>query len=116
MPHPPQTAHPDATVTIVARIPGWLKNRVLQEAEADDISINGWLTNAILTQLNHGTPAPPPRHPLPTPADELRAYMTGETLLGPCGKPSVECVGVSERIESASGDFGFCSACGIRCI
>ena len=115
MPRPPQTAKDTATVTVVARIPGWLKNRVLQQAEENNISINGWLTNAILTQLNHGVPAPPARHPLPTPADELRAYMTGDVLLGPCGQVKELCVGVGERVESVSGEFGFCSACGIRC-
>lgn len=116
MPRPAQTAKDTATVTVVARIPGWLKNRVLEQAETDNISINGWLTNAILTQLNHATPAPPPRHPLPTPADELRAYMTGQLLLGPCGQPKDQCAGITDRIESASGEFAFCAVCGIRCV
>lgn len=116
MPRPPQTAKDQATVTVVARIPGWLKNKILEQAEADNISINGWLTNAILTQLNHATPAPAPRHPIPTPADQLRAYMTGEALLGPCGNPIDQCAAPSDRIESASGDYAFCGACGIRCV
>lgn len=115
MPRPPQQAHPDATVTVVARIPGWLKNRVLQQADDGGVSINVWMTNAVLTQLNHGVPAPPPVRPLPELAHQLRAYLSGEQLLGPCGLPIEACDAPQHQIETAAKDAAFCATCGIRC-
>jgi len=111
---PPQPAHPDAHVTLKTYLPGWLKNRVIHAAETDGSSLNAWLITAILTQLNHEVPAPHPAAPLPDVTTTIRSYLTGETLLGPCGQPWDTCDAQQDRIQTAAGD-SWCSTCGIRC-
>ena len=110
----PQPAQPDTRSTLKTYLPGWLKNRVIQAAQADDTSINAWLINAILTQLNHGVPAPAPQAPLPTVHTQIRHYMAGESLIGPCGLLWADCGADENRIETGSGE-SWCSFCGVRC-
>ena len=63
-----------------------------------------------------GVPEPPRAvRGLPTTADEIRAYVAGERLLGPCGLVVGECVAVSGGVRVAGG-LGFCSGCGVRVV
>lgn len=61
-----------------------------------------------------GLPSPPPAAaPIPTTADVLRAYVSGEDkLIGPCGA-RWPCEYSSTEPEIL-GDWEFCGSCGIR--
>ena len=115
MPKSLRRANPDEQVNLAVRIPGWLKNQVVDYLEETDQSLNEWFGAVLLRGLREGwgVPEPPPaRRPLPTTGDEVRAWAAGDRLLGPCGSPVEGCVGVSERFE-VSG-LVFCSGCSIR--
>ena len=112
MPLPPKRAdHDDREYPVQVRVPGWLKNRILDAAEADQISVNNWLLHAVLTGLNHSVPPPAPLYPIPDLTDQIRAASQGERLLGPCGEPVEKCAGANEPLLGGS----FCSVCGLRC-
>jgi len=115
MPKSPQRTNPDTQINLAVRIPGWLKNQVVDYLEETDQSLNQWFTSVLQRALREGwgVPEPPPaQRPLPTTADEVRAWAAGDRLLGPCGRGVGDCVGLVERFE-VSG-LVFCSGCSIR--
>lgn len=109
--NPKRAKNDDWEYPVQVRVPGWLKNRILDAAAADRLSLNKWLLHAILTGLNHSVPPPAPLYPIPDLTDQIRAVLLGERLLGPCGEPVEQCVGANEPLLGGS----FCSYCGIRC-
>jgi hypothetical protein len=112
MPRKPQKAKlRDGNYNIVLRIPGWLKNEIIAHCKKKGISINDWATTNLLTALREDKglpPAPPPMKPLPTHLEQLRAYISGETLIQPCGK--TDCEPVFEQLQNMK----FCTKCGVR--
>lgn len=116
MTRPPQPATTNGTVHIQIRIPGWLKNKLITRATELDTSINALLVTAIKKWLEEdGTlPTPPPAaHPLPTTADQIRAWAQGIKLTGPCGQ--TECSARTGGIWETDL-MGFCRECGIRVV
>lgn len=115
MPKSLRRANPDVQVNLAVRVPGWLKNEVVDYLEGSGESLNQWFVSVLQRGLREGwgVPEPPPAvRALPTTADEVRAWAAGDRLLGPCGEPAEGCVGVRERFE-VSG-LVFCSGCSIR--
>ena len=114
MPKSLRRANPDEQVNLAVRIPGWLKNEVVDYLEETDQSLNEWFGAVLLRGLREGWGVPePPRagRPLPSTADEVRAWAVGERLLGPCGE--VWPCGGSDGGRVVSG-LRFCSVCSVR--
>ena len=103
------------TEYLQVRLDGELKNQVIDLCEKEECSLNAWLVEVIKDALRvkKGLPKPPRGvAPLPTPALALRAWMSGERLLAPCGKTS-PCEGMKVEPEIHDG-LQFCSVCRIR--
>ena len=65
----PAKKYPDhATVPVIINLPGRVRNDLVEEAQGLP-------------------PVPPPSAPKPDRIDILRQYLTGESVLEPCGKP-----------------------------
>jgi hypothetical protein len=112
MPRRPQKAkNLDGEYQLVVRVPGWLKNQILAHCKSTGVSLNAWMANRLYLDLQaeRGLPEPPQgRAPLPTPADQIRAWASGEKLLMPCGK--TDC---TPKLETVSGAT-YCKECRIR--
>ena len=112
MPRKPQKAKlHDGKYNIVLTIPGWLKNDIIKHCKVQGVGINEWATACLLTALREGKglpPAPPPMKALPTQIEQLRAYLSGETLIQPCGK--TDCDPTFEQLQNMK----FCTKCGVR--
>lgn len=117
MPRAPQPANPETGNYIQIRLPGWLKNDIIAHCDKLGCSLNAWLLEAVQAALraDRGLPEPPPaRAPLPTTADQIRVWATGERLLLPCGKFG-SCDGFAGDTWEHDG-MGFCLSCGIRVV
>lgn len=113
---PKRASDPEATALIQVRIPGWMKNQILDLVESGGISLNAWLVAAIRSHLcaGQGIPLPPQaRAPLPSPEDHIRAWVEGEKVLTPCGKRGT-CPGLDPENQWSSDGLTFCRECGIR--
>ncbi len=110
----PERATTEGQVYLQIRLPGKLKNQVIDNAESSNVSLNAWLLQAIQNMLRDGMPAPAPLAPLPTHVDVLRAYLSGETLMGPCGQLATDCDAVNGNRLTADMSCQWCQTCGIR--
>lgn len=112
MPRKPQKAKlKDGIYNTIIRMPGWLKNDIIAHCKKKNVSINDWITANLLTALREDKglpPAPPPMKALPTHIEQLRAYISGETLIQPCGK--TDCEPEFEQLQNMK----FCKKCGVR--
>ncbi len=116
MPRTPQKAT-GQTAYLQIRLPGWLKNQIIDRCETDSISLNAWLIEALQTAIRNDLqlPTPPPaKAPLPTTADMIRQWATGERVLTPCGKEL--CAALDDEGRWSHDGMGFCNECGIRVI
>lgn len=116
MPHTPQRAlELDNDYHVVLRVPGWLKNVIIDLAAENGSSVNQWLLSAIhqATLEQRSIPAPPQaRAPLPTTVDQIRAYAEGEKLTLPCGRQGDSCDGTLN--PQPLGTHLYCPTCHIR--
>ena len=112
MPRRPQKAkRKDGKYNVTVVLPGWLKNDLIAHCAKKKVSLNEWLVNRIYNDIleDRGIPEPPQaRAPIPTPADQIRAWAMGEKLTMPCGQTS--CDMVVEEVGTA----GYCKTCRIR--
>ena len=117
MPRSPQRAV-GAEVYVQVKVPGWLKNDLIDHCESRQISLNAWLVEAIRAQLNLELDlpaAPQAKAPLPTTADMIRGWATGERTMMPCGRFDT-CGAVDDDGRWSHDGMGFCNECGIRVI
>lgn len=115
MPRPPQRAT-GRQAYLQIRLPGWLKNQIIDHCHQKNISLNAWLVQATLTAIRTEMelPAPPQaKAPLPTTADMIRQWATGERILTPCGKQTCPAIEKGDYHWEHDG-MGFCNECGIR--
>lgn len=115
MPAKPRKSRADKPAVIVLRLPGHLKNRLIDYCDSLGVPYTNWAVLALLAQMDAGlgVPAPPPAvAPIPSQVDQLHAYLRGERLTLPCGREGTSCPG-TESPERVAG-FGFCPECRIR--
>lgn len=114
MPYRPIRAkRDDSSYNLVVRIPGKLKNEILDHCEEIGSNLNSWVVFTLMMALREarGLPPPPPATaPLPTIDEVLRAYVLGERLIMPCGKPG-PCPG-EDPVKL--GGIDYCPECSIR--
>lgn len=112
MPHKPQKAKKaDGKYNVVVTIPGWLKNQLIDHCKKQGTSLNTWIGNVLYkaVQAEQGLPEPPPaRAPLPTTADQIRAWAAGERIVYPCGR--TECEVTPQTVNGIT----YCANCRIR--
>lgn len=117
MPREPQRATGDLAYLQI-RLPGWLKNEIIDHCESRGISLNAWLVEAVRAQVRDEMEVPPPppaRAAIPTTADMIRDWATGERVMMPCGKFTA-CAAVDEEGRWTHDGMGFCNECGIRVV
>jgi len=105
----------DATVDFRINLPGRVRNMIADHVMSlPNTNMNEWcgivLRQAVEEARGLPTP-PPPAAPIPRKVDILREYLTGETILEPCGQP-YPCQ--RERNDSEfHGSIEFCGYCRI---
>ena len=110
MPVAPHPSDPDSIVQLQIRIPGWLKNEILERAEQAEQSINVWTLAAL-----HEAVRPPvvrSERLWPTAADVVADYLHGEPTVAPCGK-RWPCEGANAERSTVRGTE-FCGICNVR--
>lgn len=110
----PQPATTTGPTYIQIRLPGPLKNKLIQEAQNQNTTLNTYIITALTAAINnqHQIPQPPQAtQPLPTTSDQIRAYITGQKLTGPCGKTN--CTAQTNN-HKTDRNTTFCTTCGIR--
>ena len=115
MPARPVEARGHAPAVLHIQLPPALKNSVVEAAGHAGMSVTGWVANVLRLAVRGelGIPEPPPpSRPLPTPAESLLAYLTGERVIGPCGR-SWPCDAVSGTEVVAGVEW---CRCGIRLV
>jgi len=110
---PVKAVNNNANYNVVVQVPGWFKNELIAHCESLETSLNSWIVYTLREGLRAGAglpPAPPALAPLPTIEDTLRAYVSGERIVMPCGKPG-PCAGDN---PVPLGGFEYCPECSIR--
>lgn len=111
--------YPTRLYNIGLRITGKEKNRILKAAKQEGISLSSYIKYCIYAEMQREQgipPLPKNQYPLPTVQEQVRAYLTGQALLQPCGE--VECVlsveGGLEKSVVEVGELRFCVSCNVR--
>ena len=109
------TIHPEhSTVQTTIYMPGRVRNQIAEHCAEIGVSMTEWIGVTLRKAVEEarGLPAPPPASaPIPTRVDILRQYLTGETVLEPCGQP-YPCE--RERFDPEfHGSLEFCGHCRI---
>jgi hypothetical protein len=107
---PKRAKHPDQKYNLVVLVDGWMKNEIIDAAQQAGISIQQWC-NTIIGQAireHHQLPTLKDGQRLPTPADALHSYLTGERTLMPCGK--TDCTPIPTNLDKQV----YCNTCGCR--
>jgi hypothetical protein len=111
----PQRSPDQADCLLSIRVPGWLKNEIADQAERAGVSISSYLGAIVHRVARHdlGLPDPPPTHgPVPGVVEVLRAYVSGDPVLTPCGRHG-DCDGLNIDPKQI-GSVKFCAVCDIR--
>ena len=108
MPKTPEHVSPDIECQLAVRVPGWLKNEVVDACGREGVSLNVWVTGVLLGALRDGFSVAERSGVRPQPVDVLREYLSGVRVVGVCGV--LGCVGV---VDSSVWVSGFCGGCGL---
>lgn len=115
MPAKPRRSRPDKPTNVVLRVPGHVKNQLVEHGKKLGVPYTNWAVHALIRAMNDdlGIPPPPPASaPLPSSVEQIHAYLSGEKLTLPCGRVGTSCPG-TERPERIAG-YDFCPECSIR--
>lgn len=111
MAKPKRADYQDRLYNVGIRISGKQKNLIIDHALAKGITVSQLIEYAVwqFIRNDEGIAAPgPSQFAKTTREDQVRAYLTGETLLMPCGKQT--CNQVSVSFQGAE----FCETCNLR--
>ena len=103
--------YPSRLYNIVLRVTGKEKNRILREAKKQNLSLTEYIKYCIWLTMRNEQGIPPPtttKIELPTFDAHLRSYLSGETLLQPCGER--EC----DMVVESFGVLKVCATCNLR--
>lgn len=95
---------------VTVRLRGDRKSRLLDVAEEWGCALSDVVLLAVedFVRSRDGVPRLGDGVRPPSVDDVLRAYVSGERLVQPCGRVSCD------RVESQVGSFRFCDVCGVR--
>ena len=113
----PDHVDPNRTVAVQTRVPGFIKNDLIDFAEREGMSLNQATALILKTFLeeDRGIPqAPPAEVPVPTLRSVLQAYHEGTSLIGPCGQSWDTGCKYQECGVRKIDDAEFCAECNIR--
>lgn len=108
---PTRAKHVDRLYNIVLRVKGSRKNEIMQAAQKNKMQLSEYILYCVWEHMRseRGIPEPgPSQFALAEPMDYLRAYLSGETVLMPCGQKSCE------MVISSFEDMEFCDTCNVR--
>jgi hypothetical protein len=108
---PQKAEYPDRLYNVTIRISGKEKNQIIEHAEKLGISVSQLINYAIWTfvRSGEGIPSPgPSQFAKTTNEDVIRSYLTGITLLKPCGQVSCD-----QQLVMFQG-MEFCETCNLR--
>lgn len=111
MPREPERARrPQQNYNIVTLVPGWLKNEIIDLAEANGTSVQQWIATVLLDAVRKEKKLPQldDGARLPTPAEVLHGYLTGTQVIKPCGR--ADCTPVPINLNAHT----YCDSCGCR--
>lgn len=98
------------------RVPGWLKNQMLELANDDGISLRSWVMmacKAVVENKVNVPPPPPAVAPVPTIQQVIEDYLSGSSgTISPCGK-QWPCE-LDEEGTVKLTNVEYCAACNIR--
>lgn len=107
MPKTPVRVPDDVECQLAARVPGWLKNEVVDACSREGVSLNVWLTGVVLGALRDGFSVGVRSGVRPQPVDVLREYLGGGRVVGVCGRAGCE------GLDGSVWVSGFCGVCGL---
>lgn len=107
MPKTPNHVDPDIECQLAVRIPGWLKNEVVDACEKEGVSLAQYVMGVLLSVLRDGFTFESRSGVRPSSADVLRAYLGGSEVAGACGRAGCE------GLDGSVWSNGFCSVCGV---
>jgi len=108
---PKRAAFKDRLYNVGIRISGEQKNIIIDHAASKGISVAQLIEYAVweFIRQDKGIPNPgPSQFRQATPQDELRAYLSGETILQPCGQKQCD-----QQLTKFQG-LTFCNTCNLR--
>jgi hypothetical protein len=111
MAEPRRAEYEDRLYNVGVRISGKQKNLIIDHAKEKGISVSQLIEYAVwdFIRQDKGIPSPGPSQFAKADAtDVVRSYLTGETILQPCGK--ISCV---QDIVMFQG-MEFCENCNLR--
>jgi len=111
MTKPQRAQYEDRLHNVGIRISGKQKNLIIDHAESKGISVSQLIEYAVweFIRQDKGIPNPgPSQFRQATPQEELRAYLSGETILQPCGLKQCD-----QQLTKFQG-FLFCETCNLR--
>lgn len=98
------------------RVPGWLKNQMLELANDDGISLRSWVMmacKAVVENKVNVPPPPPAVAPVPTVQQVIEDYLSGSSgTIAPCGK-QWPCE-LDEEGTVKLTNVEYCAECNIR--
>lgn len=105
-----KSRHPNSTHFITLAVTGAEKNKLIDGANSRNMPLNEFLRYIIweFVMSEKSLPPAPASRPKPTPDEALRAYLSGEKLLMPCGKE------VCNMDIKPFGGGEYCNTCGLR--
>lgn len=111
MPVQPQHNNPDKPANLHIRIPGWLKNQILDQAQTAGEPLNRYVA-AILHQAVNQPPVEASERRTVTVSDVIADYLSGAATTAPCGRVwPCDGSGVPPTLVSGAE---FCSVCNVR--
>lgn len=111
MAEPRRAEYEDRLYNVGIRISGKQKNLIIDHAKSKGISVSQLIEYAVWEFIRNdkGIPSPgPSQFAKSDPNDVVRSYLTGETILQPCGQASCK-----QEIIMFQG-MEFCQTCNLR--
>lgn len=111
MPREPERARRlEQNYNIVTLVPGWLKNLIIDIADQENTSVQQWIATVLLDAARRHQKIPELKDGarLPTPAEILHGYLTGQQTLKPCGR--TDCTPDPINLNTHT----YCNDCGCR--